>query len=370
MDAFSQTLLAWYDGARRNLPWRETRDPYAILVSELMLQQTQVKTVIPYFTRFMTRFPTARALAEADEAAVLKAWQGLGYYRRARHLQAAARQIVERHDGRFPTTAEAIFALQGVGAYTGAAVASIAFDIKLACVDGNVIRVIARLFAEDGDVTRAAVKRRIGERAQALIDDARPGDFNQAMMELGATICTPRAPGCLACPVRGYCQSFGQGDDPERRPVKAKRAQPSRATFDGALIHGDGRFLVAQRPADGLMAGMWELPYQPAESMTPWPELFDGGVRRTGALPDTPHRFTHLHAVYRVAVFHSPRQPRWRGRPPQAYAVFSWVSIQDLAAMPITKVLQRQLPHVEAVLKGSAPCQPETSALPGLFPTS
>jgi len=370
MAVFSRDLLRWYDDAKRKLPWRETSDPYAILVSELMLQQTQVQTVIPYFERFMARFPNPRALAEADESAVLKAWQGLGYYRRARHLQAAARQIAARHGGRFPAAEAEILALKGVGDYTGAAVASIAFGIARACVDGNVIRVISRLFAIDEDVGRAAVKRAIAERAQGLIDEDRPGDFNQAMMELGATICTPRAPACLACPVSDHCRTFAAGDDPQRRPYKAKRVQASKASFDGALIVNDGRFLAARRPDEGLMAGMWELPYQPAETARPWPALFADPLTPAGALPEVAHRFTHLHAVYRVSVFRCPRRPEWRGEPPRAYADFRWIDATTLAELPQTKVLQRQWPHIESALEETPLCPSEPSNSPGLPLTS
>ncbi|PZN08590.1 MAG: A/G-specific adenine glycosylase, partial [Bacillota bacterium] len=194
-------LLHWYDRCRRDLPWRRTRDPYAILVSEIMLQQTRVETALPYYRRFLERFPTVERLAAATEAEVLRAWQGLGYYGRARNLWRAARAIVQRHGGRVPAEWEALIALPGIGEYTAGAVLSIAFGQPVAAVDGNAERVLARLFGIDDDLSRAPGRRAVRERAAELVASPRPGDVNQAVMELGATICTPREPACGNCPV-------------------------------------------------------------------------------------------------------------------------------------------------------------------------
>ena len=359
-------LLAWYDEAKRDLPWRRTRDPYAILVSELMLQQTQVKTVIPYFEKFMARFPDPDALAAAGEQELLKMWQGLGYYRRARHLQAAAREIRDTHGGKFPTDKPAIDALPGVGPYTAAAVASIALELPHACVDGNVYRVISRMVGIDDDIQLTATKKRIAAIAQERLDEQRPGDFNQAMMELGATVCTPRKPCCMTCPVNAFCTTHREGGNPEARPLKSKRVKPTRVDFESILIFGGGEMLLAHRKPRGLMAGMWELPTQDAADFNPWEELLDGQIQNLGRLEKpVVHRFTHLHASYRVTIYRCETKPRWR-REPDAYQAFRWVGQQDFPGLPITRVLQKTLPELTVFLKGEQPCQAEPSTLPGM----
>ena len=368
--SFGSQLTTWYRRFQRKLPWRETRDPYAILVSELMLQQTQVKTVIPYFRRFLEAFPDPTALAAAEEESVLKLWQGLGYYRRARFLQKAAKAIVADHGGRFPSAKTDIDALPGVGPYTSAAVASIAFGLPFACVDGNVIRVISRIAAIDEDVGRTAVKRRIQETAQSLLSGHEPGDFNQAMMELGATICTPRSPSCLACPVSDHCLVVQRGLMAEAFPVKAKRVQPSKVDFESLFVFVAGEsplFLMGRRPDSGLMASMWELPTRIREEGRPWPEWFDGELQYLGRL-DEPvvHRFTHLHATYRLSLFQAARPLNWRIAP-DGYADTRWVSADDLAQIPVTKVFQKSMPKIQAFLKRKEqPCPTATSTLPGV----
>lgn len=255
-----RALIAWFAREQRELPWRATRDPYAILVSELMLQQTRVDVVIPYFERFMQRFPDARTLAAAPEAAVLAAWSGLGYYRRARFLQAAAHAIVDEHRGAFPRSHDAILTLPGVGPYTAGAIASIAFGLPVPLVDGNVARVLARWFALDGDQRSSADQKRLWAIADALVDAANPGDFNQSLMELGACICTPRAPRCSSCPVARECDAKKLGD-PERFPA----AKPRKATIDVrlavlAVFDAKRRIGLVRRAAGTRMEGMLDLP--------------------------------------------------------------------------------------------------------------
>jgi A/G-specific adenine glycosylase len=251
-------LLRWFDAEKRDLPWRSSRDPYAIWVSEVMLQQTQVETVKPYWLRFMERFPTIADLAGAELDEVLAEWQGLGYYRRARGLHQAAQAVMAQHGGQLPDDVAALRALPGVGDYTAGAVASMAFGLRAPAVDGNVNRVVTRLFAIPGDPRQGDSRRSVHAHAAALVPAERPGDFNQALMELGSRICTPR-PACPSCPVRAHCAAYAAGQPtayPERRP-----APPPRDRLHAcAVIVGEEGLLLAQRPLDGRWGGLWELP--------------------------------------------------------------------------------------------------------------
>lgn len=252
---FRKQLLGWYDGNKRSLPWRENADPYRVWVSEIMLQQTRVNAVMAYYQRFMERFPTVAKLAAAREATVLAAWSGLGYYRRARMMHAAAKQIVAECDGKFPDTAEALRELPGIGRYTSAAIASIAFNQAIAVVDGNVERVIARTTGN------GHTGETLWEQAQQLLDVHRPGDFNQAMMELGATVCVPRGPLCLTCPVIEHCRTRGMGQS------EAKKSKQSKRDVSYVLDLSEGSVVLVQRPkAAALMPGMWELPMCPHDT--------------------------------------------------------------------------------------------------------
>lgn len=258
-EGFRKALLRWYAGNRRNLPWRRSRDPYAILVAEVLLQQTRIAAGEAYYRRFLERFPTVESLAAADEEAVLRAWEGLGYYRRARHLHRAAREIVARHDGRVPADPEALAALPGVGPYTAGAVASIAYGVPVPAVDGNVVRVLARLCRIEEDVTRAATKRAIRERAAPLVPAEDPGTWNQALMELGSLVCVPKAPRCPACPVAAWCQARAAGVEAELPRIRPRPQVPEvPAAF--AVVERDGRLLLVRRPRDALLGGLWALP--------------------------------------------------------------------------------------------------------------
>jgi len=249
---FGSQLLAWYDVHARDLPWRKNRDPYRVWVSEIMLQQTRVAAVIEYYQEFIRRFPTVQKLAAAQEASVLAAWSGLGYYRRARMLHAAAKVIARERSGKFPTTAEDWRTLPGIGRYTSAAIASIAFEQPVAVVDGNVARVLQRIAGA------CMPTEKIWHRAENLIDRKRPGDFNQAVMELGATVCTPRGPACLTCPVVELCASRGE------MTTKAKSCGQKKREIHYALDRRNGSVFLRQRPRHSrLMPGMWELPEIP-----------------------------------------------------------------------------------------------------------
>jgi len=251
-------LLAWYGAHRRDMPWRRTRDPYRVWLSEVMLQQTRVATARPYYDTFLERFPTLAALARAKPPDVLASWAGLGYYRRARHLHAAARIVMRDHAGRVPDDPAAFAALPGVGRYTTAAVLSICFDRPLAVLDGNVARVLARLFALPASLRDPAGARRLWAHAGALVPMRRPGDWNQAMMELGATVCTPRAPACGRCPVRDHCRARRQGQVGQYPPGVRRRA-PQAVRRAVALIERRGRTLMV-RMEGPLLAGLWEPP--------------------------------------------------------------------------------------------------------------
>lgn len=259
-DELTRRLLRWYDATHRDLPFRRTRDPYAIWVSEVMLQQTQVQTVLPYYERWMQRFPDVRALARAEEPEVLHAFQGLGYYSRARSLLLAAREVVNHHAGELPRSAAALRTLPGVGAYTAGAIASIAYGERVPAMDGNVIRVLCRLFTLPGDPGKNPLKRELASRAHALVPDVRPGDFNQAMMELGATVCTPRAPRCSSCPLESLCGARTEGR-PESFPESGSRPKPEAVQMAASLVVRGGTVAVLLLPPDASRwAGMWQFP--------------------------------------------------------------------------------------------------------------
>ncbi|WP_042165922.1 A/G-specific adenine glycosylase [Paenibacillus gorillae] len=261
---FSRELLSWYRANKRTLPWRANRDPYRIWVSEIMLQQTRVDTVIPYYERFMDRFPTIRALAEAPEPEVLKCWEGLGYYSRARNLQAGARMVMELYGGEVPDDKTSVAGLKGVGPYTSGAIMSIAFNRPEPAVDGNVMRVLSRYFCLEEDIAKPKTRIGIEKLAVSLIPEGAAGDFNQGLMELGALVCTPKSPSCLLCPVMEHCAGRIAGKEHEL-PIKTKAKPPRPEHRVAAIIVGSGanagKVLVRQRPETGLLAQMWELPH-------------------------------------------------------------------------------------------------------------
>ena len=258
--AIGRALLGWYTKHQRELPWRKSLDPYAVWVSEMMLQQTQVATVIPYFQRWMQRFPDVAALARAEESDVLHAWQGLGYYSRARNLRRAAQEMVRTHAGRVPELVTELRALPGIGPYSAGAIASIAYGHAEPLVDGNVIRVLSRLFALRGDPNRAPLKTGLWDLARDLVPKDRPGDFNQALMELGATVCTPRHPRCDVCPVAGHCLALQQ-QLVELLPELPARAKATPVHMVAALAQRGGRVLVTKLgPNAARWAGMWLFP--------------------------------------------------------------------------------------------------------------
>jgi len=263
--AIQKKLLDWYAVEARDLPWRNTRDPYAILVSEIMLQQTRVETVLRYFGPFLERFPDLRSLAKAPIDDVLKAWEGLGYYRRAHNLHRAAQGVVAHHDGQLPRSAAKLRDLPGIGPYTAGAVASIAFDLDEPVLDGNVIRVLSRLFRVEGDTSKAATKRALLNLATQLLPSDHASAFNQALMDLGARICLPRSPRCSDCPIREQCDAHHVGEE-TAFPQNPKRKQvPHMDVVAGVIWSGKpfgqkSEILIAQRKTDDMLGGLWEFP--------------------------------------------------------------------------------------------------------------
>lgn len=256
---FQETFLTWYHKEKRNLPWRATNDPYAIWISEIMLQQTRVETVIGYFYRFMEQFPTIQDLAASEEQKLLKVWEGLGYYSRARNLKAAAQQIVAEFDGEMPQSIEEIRSLKGIGPYTAGAIGSIAFGLPEPAIDGNVMRVVSRLFCIEADIAKASSRRPFDEAMRTIISPDEPGEFNQALMDLGSRICTPTTPKCEECPISQYCLAYAENRQTDF-PVKSKKAKPKDVYYIAGAIEDQGSFLLVQRPETGLLASMWHFP--------------------------------------------------------------------------------------------------------------
>ena len=337
---FRTNLLAWFDAHKRDLPWRRTRDPYAIWVSEIMLQQTRVAAVLDHYANWMQKFPSVKALAAASEDEVLAAWSGLGYYRRARFLHKGAKAIVVEYRGELPQTAAELRNLSGIGAYTSAAVASIAFGETAAAVDGNVERVLLRQrgAAENGAAGNGKSRSTLNAAgiqilASQLIDPQRPGDFNQAMMELGATVCLPRKPLCLQCPVQPSCCTRGEHPTTERKPSVT-------ANITLALIQrkrrGANEVLLQQRPTSAtVMSGMWELPVLPQNPSPAAPN------------PDKPLlvlRHAIMQTNYRVTVIPFPAKT---SRLSKATSTQRWINLTDLARLPLTGLARKILLRLE-----------------------
>ncbi len=336
---FARDLLRWYDAAGVAMPWRGERDPYRVWLSEVMLQQTQIATVIPYYQKFLERYPTVADLAAAPLDDVLKMWEGLGYYSRARNLHRAARQIIEQHG--FPKTASELETLPGIGRYTAAAIASIAHGERTAVLDGNVVRVLARLYDLPDDVTLTATQTYLWKLADALIHNDRPGAYNQAMMDLGREICKPRKPRCAACPVRDHCTAFAN-DTQLARPVKAKRAPTPHYDVAAGVVYAlDGRILIAQRPLEGLLGGLWEFPGGKVEVGETLPECLRRELREELAIEVTVgeqvaavrHAFTH----FRITLY--AFEARIVSGEPQAIgcAAWRWVTLAEIDAFAFGK---------------------------------
>jgi len=307
-----KSLLRWFREEARDLPWRKTGDPYRIWLSEVLLQQTRVDQGLPYYNRFLEALPTLEALADAPEDQVLKLWEGLGYYTRARNLHKAARQVMDQYGGKLPEQAELLQLLPGVGKYTAGAISSIAFGERAPVVDGNVKRVLSRLFDIAQSIDDTAVDKKLWAMADALVPESDPGDFNQAMMELGARICTPKKPDCGSCPVATDCEAYRRGVQ-EKRPVRrAKKTVPHKEIVV-AVIEKDGRYLLGKRGTEGMLAGLWEFPGGKLETgeshqealVRECQEELGVDVSVGGMIASVNHAYTHLKVtlnVYRCTI--------------------------------------------------------------------
>jgi A/G-specific adenine glycosylase len=315
-------VLHWYRKNKRDLPWRRTRDPYRIWISEIMLQQTRVAAVIPYYERFLARFPDVHALALANEQSLLAAWAGLGYYTRARNLQKAAKKILIELNA-FPLDYPSIRDLPGVGDYTAAAIASIAFNLPYAVLDGNVIRVLSRLTGESGNVDSTVVRARLRVVADSLVDPRRPGEFNQGLMELGATVCLPKQPQCLLCPLTVDCRALQSGRQNEL-PVKSTRPGSTDVDVQLLVIEKANRILAWQRPAESRrLAGFWELP-EPAQVPRATVES------RIGQFSHTIVNTNYSYNVFRASLVRVPSK-------------FHWLSKDKLHEFPLSTAAKKAL---------------------------
>ncbi len=334
-------ILTWYVQNKRDLPWRKVRDPYPIWISEIMLQQTQVDTVIPYYHRFLEKFPTVGALARAPLQDVLKAWENLGYYSRARNLHAAAKEIADRMEGRMPRDRKVLLGLPGIGPYTAAAVLSFAFGEPIATVDGNVKRVLARVFAVEEPVDPGPTRRRLHDLASELVPKRNSSGFNQGLMDLGATVCTPRQPLCPNCPLQDLCLAFHRGLQ-EALPVSKKRGPLSHRDMTAAVIRDvTHRLLIVQRPPTGLLGGLWKFPGGekiPRESVKralkrTIKEELGMTVRPDKALVDVKHVYTH----FRMTL-HAWQCTLTEGRPRAKLCErWEWVEMERLSLFPFSR---------------------------------
>jgi A/G-specific adenine glycosylase len=339
----SRRLLEWYDQNARQMPWRGAGDPYAIWISEIMLQQTQVDTVVSYYQRWLSRFPTLASLASASEHEVLQLWEGLGYYSRARNLLKAARLVMERHHGQIPSSRRDLESLPGIGPYTAGAIASIAFGLDEPTLDGNIRRVMARLF----NVTIAARspegEKYLWQLVAENLPTGRAGDYNQALMDLGATICTPQSPTCLICPVNPLCQACALGVQSERPVMPARPVVPHYIVTAAVIENESGEMLIAQRPANGLLGGMWEFPGGKLEAGEDFStglkreikEELDADITVGKAFGIYRHAYTHykvtLHAfLCRMAAGSLPR--------PIEASDIRWITVAELSGFPMGKI--------------------------------
>jgi A/G-specific adenine glycosylase len=340
-ETFAGRLLDWYAKHGRSLPWRGSSDPYAVLVSEYMAQQTRVETVIPYYLRWMEQFPTVQALADAPQEAVLKAWEGLGYYARARNLHKAARAIVTEHAGQIPSAVDDLRALPGIGDYTAAAVASLAFGADEPALDGNLRRVLARITALEDDAKSPRGMSRLTACARALLPLGRAGDFNQALMDLSNQICLPKAPRCVECPLTAFCEAFKQNRQADF-PVKAKKAPVPTLTVTAGVLRSGHTVLLTKRPADGLLGGMWEFPGGKQEPGETLPECLARELReeldievRVGKEVGV---FKHAYSHFKV-VLHAFECEIVSGLPrPLASDGLEWVPVDRLGEYAMGKI--------------------------------
>ena len=340
----SGALLEWYDRCARKLPWRGIHDPYRTWISEIMLQQTRVETVIPYYERFLSRLPSLADLASADEAEVLKLWEGLGYYSRARNLLKGARQVMELYQGVLPDDPDLLRKICGIGPYTAGAIASIAYDIAVPAVDGNVLRVYSRLFGIRDNILLPSVRKKLDELASAMVPAGRPGDYNQAVMDLGATVCVPGTPDCAACPLSGFCSAFAAGDSADL-PVIPGKAPQKTVRWTVAVLCSGNRTLVRQR-TESLLQGLWCFPLfdcSPADA----PSLLEKKFRLRSVPSGPPvharHVFTHL--IWEMDILSLNAGPEL-----PAPADYRWVSREELDTLVFPVAMNAALKEAKKLL--------------------
>lgn len=344
MNTLSEKLLIWYNLNKRDLPWRHTSDPYAILVSEIMLQQTRVDTVISYYNRFLERFPTAASLAQAEEDEVLNLWKGLGYYSRARNLHKAAEAIVHQHQGSFPSVLEHVRKLPGVGEYTAGAIMSIAFHQPFPAVDGNVLRVIARIFGIEDDIALAETKKTITGIVRGMIPSEHTGDFTQTLMELGATVCIPSAPLCENCPVSGDCRAFTERKT-DMLPVKQKKLKPLTQNFHALLLLDGDKLLMTRKHPGTLLKNLWGVPLIEKEDNNALPReelqkkiLNHTGIAAQSFQPMGKARHVFTHRVWEMEILVCPQCSVHALKPD-----FQWVPLAVIGNLPIPTAFAKLL---------------------------
>lgn len=347
--AFRKSLLKWYGENQRTLPWRSSGKPYHVWVSEVMLQQTQVTTVIPYYDRFLKHFPTVEALAEAEQQLVLKLWEGLGYYARARNFQKAAQTIVREFGGEIPGNYDEFLSLSGVGGYIAAAVQSIAFGHPHAVVDGNVKRVLSRLFGIEAPVNDSKFLKAYQEVADVLLDRESPGDYNQAMMELGALVCRPQNPLCEECPVKNFCHAFTNQLQKELPKRKARKKTPHYDMISAVIRRGD-KLLILQRPQDGLLGGLWEFPNgkmndQETVEAACQRNIFEKTslqVKPVSYLTTVKHAFTHFRITVKVYLCDYLEGDIQLNGPTD----YRWITLSEIVDFPFPKVDNKFIPLI------------------------
>lgn len=330
---FQNNLICWYNENKRDLPWRKDQDPYKIWVSEIMLQQTRVDTVIPYFNRFITRYPTVYELAEAESQEVLKAWEGLGYYSRARNLQHAVREVVASYDGEVPANPKELGSLKGIGPYTRGAILSIAFDQPEPAVDGNVMRVLSRVLKIEDNISEHRVRKQFENYVREMISTEDPSSFNQGIMELGALVCTPKAPQCLTCPVQKYCRAYDEGVV-DQLPIKAKAKKQKTLNYIALLISNEkGEYIIEQRPNTGLLADLWQFPMMPinVENLDEVENWFHKEYGITISLQEKKGQLKHVftHIIWNLDIYQAETV---QNKPDDAH--WEFVHKRDLRAYP------------------------------------
>ncbi|GEK34634.1 A/G-specific adenine glycosylase [Kurthia sibirica] len=332
---FQNSLVEWFQREKRDLPWRKTKDPYKIWVSEVMLQQTRVDTVIPYYENFLEKFPTVEALATAEEEFLLKQWEGLGYYSRVRNLQAGVREVVENYHSIVPNNRASISTLKGVGPYTAGAVLSIAYGVPEHAVDGNVMRVLSRVLLIEDDIALPKTKKVFEKAVMDLMDIKHPSDFNQGLMELGALVCTPTSPKCLLCPVRDYCGAFAEGQT-SNLPVKTKKTKVKKLAYDVFIVENDkGQLLMEKRPESGLLANMWEFPMvlenEHYSALAEFSQQYSVEVLGQEALLTLKHVFSHI--VWNLSSYYVQGESKSG----------IWLSLEEIEQLPLAVPMQKIL---------------------------